>query len=335
MGPFAGYEMPILYSSITSEHLAVRGLAGVFDVSHMGEFWVRGAGALDFLQFVTLNDVARLRVGRAQYSMLSNAQGGVIDDVYLYRTGDEEYLMVVNAANIEKDWVHLNRLSEGFAVRLEDASHFFALLAVQGPHAVAVLQKLSGTDLENRKKNDTFMGKLVGKWVRFARTGYTGEDGYEVFVAPDEVKAVWAALLEAGVTPCGLGARDTLRLEAGFPLYGHELTDHTNPLCTPLAWVVKSHKEFYGKAALLEGSCPRRLVGLRVEGGIPREGYRVLLEGREVGIVTSGTHSPVLKQGVGMAYVEAGLAEVGTLLEVEIRGRMARASVAEMPFVKL
>ncbi len=334
MVPFAGYEMPIQYTSITSEHLAVRGLVGMFDVSHMGEFWIKGPGALEFLQYVTLNDVAKLKVGRAHYSMLPNAQGGVVDDIYLYRTGEEEYLMVVNAANIQKDWEHLQRPAEGFEVRLEDASDFFALIAVQGPQAVAVLQKLCDTDLVSRKKNDTFMGKLAGKWVRFARTGYTGEDGYEVFVAPDEAPAVWAALLEAGVTPCGLGARDTLRLEAGFPLYGHELTDTTNPLCTPFDWVVKGQKEFYGKQALLHPACERRLVGLLVEGGIPREGYRVLGGSKEVGILTSGTHSPVLKKGIGLAYVQPEWAGVGTALEVEIRGRAVPATVVETPFVK-
>ncbi len=335
MVPFAGYEMPIQYTSITSEHLAVRGLAGMFDVSHMGEFWIRGPGALDFLQHATLNDVSKLKVGRAQYSMLPNDQGGLVDDIYVYRTGESEYLMVVNAANIEKDWAHLSTLTQGFEVELENASDFFALIAVQGPHAVQVLQKLSDTDLVSRKKNDTFMGKVLGKWARFARTGYTGEDGYEVFVAPDEAKAVWDALLAADVTPCGLGARDTLRLEAGFPLYGHELTDQTSPLCTPFSWVVKSHKEFHGKQALLERPCQRKLVGLQVEGGIPREGYRVLKEGREVGLLTSGTHSPILKQGIGMAYVDSALDEVGTALEVEIRGRWVAARVAETPFVKL
>lgn len=335
MVPFAGYEMPIQYTSITSEHLAVRGLVGMFDVSHMGEFWIRGSGALEFLQFVTLNDVSKLKVGRAQYSMLPNDRGGVVDDVYLYRTGEEEYLMVVNAANIEKDWAHLLGLAKGFEVKLENASDFFALIAVQGPQAVQVLQKQSDTDLVSRKKNDTFMGKLAGKWARFARTGYTGEDGYEVFVAPDEAQTVWEALLAAYVTPCGLGARDTLRLEAGFPLYGHELTDETNPLCTPFSWVVKSQKDFFGKQAMLGAACAFRLVGLLVEGGIPREGYRVLRDGREVGVLTSGTHSPVLKKGIGMGYIEAELSSPGTGLEVEIRGKPVAATVVETPFVKL
>jgi aminomethyltransferase len=334
MVSFAGYEMPIQYTSITLEHLAVRSQAGMFDVSHMGEFWIRGAGALEFLQYATLNDVSKLREGRAQYSMLPNARGGVVDDIYLYRTGAQEYLMVLNAANIEKDWLHLQRLAEGFAVELENASDLFALIAVQGPNAVAVMQKLTDTDLASRKKNDTFMGKLAGKWVRFARTGYTGEDGYELFIAPEDAQVVWEALLAAGITPCGLGARDTLRLEAGFPLYGHELTDETNPLCTPYSWVVKAQKEFFGKEVMLQVRCERRLVGLLVEGGIPREGYRLLRDGREVGYLTSGTHSPVLRKGIGMGYVEADWSEPGTRLEAEVRGKLLAATVVEAPFVK-
>jgi len=334
MVPFAGFDMPIQYTSITSEHLAVRGLAGMFDVSHMGEFWIRGPQALEFLQYVTLNDVSKLKVGRAQYSMLPNASGGLVDDIYVYRTGETEYLMVVNASNIEKDWLHLKGLIEGFDVELENASEFFALLAVQGPRAAATLQKLSDTDLLERKKNDTFMAKIAGKWARLARTGYTGEDGYEVFLAPDEVRVVWKALLDADVTPCGLGARDTLRLEAGFPLYGHELTDETIPLCTPLAWVVKAYKTFHGKEAMMGRPCVQKLVGLTLETGIPREGYPVVKDKAKVGYITSGTHSPVLKKGIGMAYVNTELAETGANLEVEIRGKTVPATVVETPFVQ-
>ncbi|MCX7739505.1 MAG: glycine cleavage system protein T, partial [Meiothermus sp.] len=254
--------------------------------------------------------------------------------VYLYRTAEGEYLMVVNAANIGKDWAHLVALSQGFDVELENASDFFALIAVQGPQAVGALQGLTDTDLLSPRKNDTFMGKLAGKWVRFARTGYTGEDGYEVFVAPDEAEAVWEALRSVGVTPCGLGARDTLRLEAGFPLYGHELTEETSPLCTPFAWVVKAQKDFYGKEALLGQDCGRRLVGLVLEEGVPREGYRVLHGGEEVGRLTSGTYSPLLKKGIAMAYVRAELAGPGTRLEVEVRGRALPAVVVELPFLR-
>lgn len=333
MAPFAGYLMPIQYTSITAEHLAVRQGAGVFDVSHMGEFWVRGPQALDFLQYATLNDVSKLKVGRAQYSMLPNERGGVVDDIYLYRTGEEEYLVVVNAANIEKDWNHLQRLAEGFSVRLEDASEGTGLLAVQGPNAAKVLQKLCDVDLSSKKKNDTFTATVAGKPARLARTGYTGEDGFELFTEATDLRAVWDALLQAGVTPCGLGARDTLRLEAGFPLYGHELTDETNPRCTPFSWVVKEHKEFYGKSALLAGGCDQVLVGLLLEEGIPREGYRVLVGGEEVGHITSGTFSPLIKKGIALAYVPSG-AESGAL-QVEIRGKIYPAHLVNPPFVGL
>ncbi len=334
MVPFAGYDMPIQYTSISAEHMAVRTLAGMFDVSHMGEFWIRGVGALEFLQYATPNDVSKLKVGRAQYSMLPNDMGGLVDDIYIYHTAENEYLMVVNSANIEKDWDHLNSLTAGFEVTLENASENFALIAVQGPDAAHKLQKLVDVDLQTRKKNDTFMGKILGRWARFARTGYTGEDGYEVFVFPDEAQVVWQALLDLEVTPAGLGARDTLRLEAGFPLYGHELTDQTSPLCTPFSWVVKAYKTFYGKEAMMGSPCVRKLVGVMLEAGIPREGYPILKDGKNVGILTSGTHSPMLKKGIGMGYVDAELAELGTALEVEIRGKAMPGVVTEVPFVK-
>ncbi|RIH83519.1 Aminomethyltransferase [Calidithermus roseus] len=335
MAPFAGYDMPIQYSSISAEHLAVREAAGMFDVSHMGEFWIRGAQALDFLQYLTPNDVSKLKVGRAQYSMLPNAQGGLVDDIYIYRTGEQEYLMVVNAANIDKDWTHVQALAGSFDVDLENASENWALIAVQGPKAAEKLQTLCDTDLSATRKNDTFVAKVAGKAARLARTGYTGEDGFEVFVAPGDAEAVWKALLEVGVIPCGLGARDTLRLEAGFPLYGHEFTDETSPLCTPFAWVVKTHKEFHGKAAMLSRPCHRRLVGLVLEQGIPREGYKVFAEGREVGQVTSGTLSPLSKKGIAMAYIEAAYEGLDTPLQVEIRGKLYAGKVSKLPFAPL
>jgi len=335
MVPFAGYSMPIQYSSITAEHLAVRQKAGMFDVSHMGEFWIRGEGALDFLQYVSLNDAAKLKLGRAQYSMLPNQQGGVVDDIYLYHTGEQEYLMVVNAANIDKDWAHLTAHSSGFKVDSLNASDHFALIAVQGPQAAEILQGLSDTNLLAHKKNDTFVASVAGKTARLARTGYTGEDGFEVFVSPEDAGEVWKALHAAGVMPCGLGARDTLRLEAGFPLYGHELTDQTNPRATPFSWVIKEYKEFLGKTAMLGAVIDQRLVGLLVEGGVPREGYPVVYGGQPLGILTSGTHSPMLKKGIAMAYVPKDLAVVGTKLEVEIRGKATPATVVETPFVSL
>lgn len=332
MVAFAGYALPLQYTSIREEHLAVRRGVGVFDVSHMGEFLVRGAEALPFLQRVTVNDVGRLKVGRAQYSMLPNAKGGVVDDIYLYRLGEEEYLMVVNAANIAKDWAHLKALAQGFRVELLDRSEATALLALQGPKAAGLLQTLTEADLSARKKNDVFRAKVAGKEALLARTGYTGEDGFEIFLAPKDAEAVFEALLEGGATPCGLGARDTLRLEAGFPLYGHELTEDTNPLCTPWAWVVKREKDFLGKEAMLASPGKERLIGLVLEVGIPREGYLVFAGEERVGRVTSGGFSPLLEKGIALAYVAEG---VEGPFSVEVRGRKVPASLSPLPFVPL
>ncbi len=334
MVDFAGWALPVQYTSITKEHLAVREAAGLFDVSHMGEFFVRGPQALAFLRWATLNDPAKLKVGRAQYSMLPNDRGGVVDDVYVYRTGEEEYLVVVNAAGVAKDWAHLNRLAGDYAVELEDASDAWALMALQGPRAEGVLQTLTDTDLSQVRKNATLTLTVAGVPARIARTGYTGEDGFEIFTAPEDAPAVWRALVEAGATPAGLGARDTLRLEAGFPLYGHELTDETNPRCTPLAWVIKD-KPHYGREALEAVTCDERLAGMVMERGIPREGYPVLAGGERIGRVTSGTQSPVLKKGVALGWVRSGLAEEGTELAVEVRGRALPARVVRPPFVPL
>ncbi|WP_038043052.1 glycine cleavage system aminomethyltransferase GcvT [Thermus tengchongensis] len=332
MVEFAGYALPVQYTSIREEHLSVRRGAGLFDVSHMGEFLIRGPEALAFLQWATANDAAKLKVGRAQYSMLPNARGGVVDDIYLYRLAEEEYLMVVNAANIAKDWAHLKKLSQGFAVELADISEETALLALQGPKAASLLQGLTDTDLSQKRKNDVFTAQVAGRPARLARTGYTGEDGFELFLAPEDAEAVFAALVGAGATPCGLGARDTLRLEAGFPLYGHELTDDTNPLCTPWAWVVKREKSFFGKEAMLASPCWERLIGLVLEAGIPREGYPVLSGGERVGRVTSGGYSPLLEKGIALAYVEEGASEP---FYVEVRGRPVGASLSPLPFVPL
>lgn len=332
MVAFAGYALPLQYTSIREEHLEVRRGVGVFDVSHMGEFLVRGAEALPFLQRVTVNDAGRLKVGRAQYSMLPNAKGGVVDDIYLYRLGEEEYLMVVNAANIAKDWAHLKALAQGFRVELLDRSEATALLALQGPKAAGLLQTLTEADLSVKKKNDVFRAKVAGKEALLARTGYTGEDGFEIFLAPEDAEAVFEALLEGGATPCGLGARDTLRLEVGFPLYGHELTEDTNPLCTPWAWVVKREKDFLGKEAMLASPCKERLIGLVLEVGIPREGYLVFAGEERVGRVTSGGFSPLLEKGIALAYVAEG---VEGPFSVEVRGRKVPASLSPLPFVPL
>ena len=332
MVAFAGYALPLQYTSIVEEHLAVRREAGLFDVSHMGEFLIRGEEALPFLQWATVNDVGRLRVGRAQYSMLPHERGGVVDDIYLYRLGEAAYLMVVNAANIAKDFAHLKALARGFRVEVEDVSEATALLALQGPKAARILQGLTEADLASRKKNEVFEARVAGRPTRLARTGYTGEDGFEIFLAPEDAEAVFEALVAAGARPAGLGARDTLRLEAGFPLYGHELTEETNPLCTPWAWVVKREKDFLGKEAMLSGACREKLVGLVLETGIPREGYAVLSEKGPVGRVTSGGYSPLLEKGIALAYVEK---EAEGPFYVEVRGRAVPAALSQLPFVPL
>jgi aminomethyltransferase len=332
MVAFAGYALPLQYTSIVEEHLAVRRKAGLFDVSHMGEFLIRGEEALPFLQWATVNNVGKLKVGRAQYSMLPSERGGVVDDIYLYRLDEAVYLMVVNAANTAKDLDHLKALARGFRVEVEDVSEATALLALQGPEAAAILQSLTGADLSARRKNDVFEAEVAGRPARLARTGYTGEDGFELFLAPEDAEVVFEALLAAGARPCGLGARDTLRLEAGFPLYGHELTEVTNPLCTPWAWVVKGEKDFLGKEAMLASPCREKLVGLVLGTGIPREGYAVFSEKGPVGRVTSGGYSPLLEKGIALAYVEK---EAEGPFFVEVRGRAVPASISPLPFVPL
>ena len=334
MVEFAGYEMPLHYrGGINEEHLAVRSGAGAFDVSHMAELRVKGPEATTFLSFATLNEPARLKVGRGQYSMVPNDQGGLVDDVYVYREGEEEYLVVANAANRHAVASHLRTLAAGRDVTVTDESDEWALIAVQGPSAALLLDRLVEPDLTEVKRNATVDAAISGVPVRLSRTGYTGEDGFEVFVRPEDAEAVWDVVVKEGATPCGLGARDTLRLEAGFPLYGHELTERTNPLCTDFAWVVKD-KPFYGREAMWGRECRRRLVGVRmVDRAIPRQGYRVLDRDRNVvGEVSSGTLSPLTRESIGFAWVDVSYAETGTRLWVEVRGRPVAAVVVKPPF---
>ncbi len=331
---FAGYEMPLHYQGgINEEHLAVRSGVGVFDVSHMAEVRVSGPEATAFLSYATLNDPARLKAGRGQYSMVPNDAGGVVDDVFVYREGEEEYLVVANASNRHAVVGHLSRLAEGRDVVVADESDEWALIAVQGPSAALLLDRLVAPDLTEVKRNGTVEAEVSGVPVRLSRTGYTGEDGFEVFVRPDDAEAVWDVVARSGATPCGLGARDTLRLEAGFPLYGHELAENTNPLCTDYAWVVKD-KPFHGRGAMWGADCRRRLVGIRmVDRAIPRQGYRVLDRDRNaVGEVTSGTLSPLTRESIGFAWVDAAHADPGSRLWVEVRGRPMGAVVVKPPF---
>ncbi|ANC71094.1 glycine cleavage system aminomethyltransferase GcvT [Deinococcus radiodurans] len=331
MVPFGGWDMPVQYAGVKAEHEAVRKNAGVFDVSHMGEFRVTGPDALKFLQHVTPNDVSKLRPGRAQYNWLPNERGGLVDDIYIYMAAPDEYLMVVNAGNIDKDWAHLNALTAGYDVQLANESDNWALLAVQGPQAAALLQPHTDVDLSAKKKNAYFAAKLFGHDVRLARTGYTGEDGFEVFVDAAQAEALWDELLALGITPAGLGARDTLRLEAGFPLYGHEFGDDIHPLSSHYSWVVKD-KEHHGRAGL-QAAPTQKLIGLKLDKVPVREGYPVKVGGEVVGRVTSGTTSPTLGHPIALALVNPDAAAADAF-EVEVRGKDHPASRTEIPFYK-
>jgi aminomethyltransferase len=334
--PFAGWEMPVTYEGIREEHAAVRTHAGMFDVSHMGEVEVEGPGALDFLQLALSNDVARVAIGGAQYSCLCNEAGGVIDDLFLYRLGGDRYLIVTNAANHETDLAWLGRWSRGFDLAVRDVADRYSMLAVQGPHARAVVSRALGLELPPRMH---VAHVQVGRRPALAcGTGYTGEDGVELLIDPEVAPPIWAELLEAGVVPCGLGARDTLRLEVCFPLHGHEITPERNPIEAGLGWCCKEETGFLGSEAVAiartEGTA-EKLVAFRIEGpGIPRDGNPVLAGGETVGVVTSGTYSPSLEVGAGMAYLRADLAEPGTEVEIDVRGKHRAARVASKPLYK-
>nr|WP_243398190.1 glycine cleavage system aminomethyltransferase GcvT [Deinococcus koreensis] len=331
MVPFGGWDMPVQYAGVKAEHDAVRSRAGVFDVSHMGEFRVTGEGALAFLQSVTTNDVSKLRPGRAHYNWLPGVAGGLVDDIYVYMVREGEYLLVVNASNVAKDWAHLQAHAAGFDVQLSDESDRWSLLAVQGPLAENLLQPHVSVNLAEKKKNAFFPARLFGFDVMLARTGYTGEDGFEVFVDASEAETVWDKLLAIGITPAGLGARDTLRLEAGLPLYGHEFSDTIHPLSSSYTWVVKD-KAHVGREHI-DLAPPHRLIGLRLERVPVREGYPVKVGGQVVGHVTSGTSSPTLGHPIALALVDAAHAGAD-VFEVEVRGKDHSATRMELPFYK-
>lgn len=345
MVDFGGWEMPVQYSGVIEEHLAVRGAAGLFDVSHMGEVGVRGAGALKFIQELTINDASRLVNGQVQYSAMCYPHGGVVDDVTLYRFDHDHYLFCVNAANTDKDFAFMQEvLEEGDfpGVEIRNVSDDFAQLALQGPAAGAILSRLTETDLDAIRYYHFYEGLVADVPMIISRTGYTGEDGFELYFAPSAAEAIWDRLLEEGredgLVPVGLGARDTLRLEKKYALYGHELSPEISPLEGGLGWITKLDKEsFIGREALLrqkEKGVERRLVGIRMtEPGVPRADYPVFAGERQVGVVTSGTMSPSLRVGIALALVESGQAAVGTRLSVGIRKRRVAAEVARTPFV--
>ncbi|MGG3662420.1 glycine cleavage system aminomethyltransferase GcvT [Bacillus gobiensis] len=343
---FGGWELPIQFSSILEEHEAVRKEAGLFDVSHMGEVLVEGKGAESYINHLVTNDVTKLSINQAQYTAMCYPDGGTVDDLVVYKLANEKYLLVINAANIEKDyeWMELHLRGD---VTLHNISSDIAQLALQGPKAEGILQKLTATDLTEigffRFAQHTNLNGITD--VLISRTGYTGEDGFELYLAADKAEALWENLLEAGkedgLKPCGLGARDTLRFEVRLALYGQELTNEISPLEAGIGFAVKTNKEshFIGKDILTaqkEEGLKRKLVGIEVTGrGIPRHGYKVFsADEEEIGFITSGTHSPSLKKNLGLAIISAEHAEVGTQLKVEVRNKKIDAIVVKAPFYK-
>ncbi len=340
---FAGWEMPVQYAGLMEEHRGVRTAAGLFDVSHMGEVSVRGPAAEAFLQYLTPNDVAKLAPGRAHYSAILNEGGTYLDDLLIYRHGAADFLVVVNAGNADADYAWIESQSRAFDVTVENLSDRYALLALQGPRAIAILSPHANVDLEAIRYYRFGHGEVFGVPALLSRTGYTGEDGFELYLDPGDAPKIWRRLLEVGrehgLVPAGLGARDTLRLEAAMALYGHEIDTTTTPWEAGLDWTIKLDKgDFIGRSALEDQwrrGITRRLVGFEVTGrGIARQGHGVVDGGQQVGAVTSGTFSPTFEKAIGMAYVPVALAGLGTELTLDVRGKEVAARVVETPFYR-
>jgi aminomethyltransferase len=342
MVPFAGYNMPVRYSSDIEEHMTVRKSVGVFDVSHMGEFKIEGPDALDLIQRVTSNDASKLIDGQAQYSCLPNETGGIVDDLIIYKVKDNDYLVVVNASNIEKDWNWISKFNTKGAI-MKNISDDICLFAIQGPKAAAVLQKLTKTDLASIKYYHFSIGEFAGeKDVVISNTGYTGAGGFEIYVNKNSAEKVWNAIFEAGkneeIKPIGLGARDTLRLEMGFCLYGNDIDDTTSPLEAGLGWITKFTKEFTNSSNLKkqkEEGVQKKLVGFKmIDKGIPRHDYAIKdATGNVIGKVTSGTMSPMLGIGVGLGYVTTANSTPGSEIFIDVRGKGLKAEVNKLPLV--
>lgn len=339
---FAGYNMPVLYNNLIQEHLAVRNGVGVFDVSHMGEFMLKGEKALDLIQLVTSNDASKLTDGKVQYSCLPNETGGIVDDLLVYRYSENEYYLVVNASNIEKDWNWISKHNT-FGVEMQNMSDDLSLLAVQGPKALATIQKLTEVDLAPMEYYTFTGGTVAGcEDVIISNTGYTGAGGFELYVWNKDAKKLWDALFEAGkefdIQPCGLGARDTLRLEKGFCLYGNDINDETSPIEAGLGWITKFTKPFvnheYHKS-LKENGVSKKLVGFEmIDRGIPRQHYVIKdASGTAIGEVTSGTQSPSLNKGIGMGYVATAHSKPDSEIFIEIRDKLIKAKVVKVPFL--
>jgi aminomethyltransferase len=340
MVEFAGWEMPVQYAGVIEEHRAVRSRAGLFDVSHMGEIDIQGDDAVEFCQRISANDVSRMNVSQAQYNLLLNDQGGVVDDVIFYRLEPNHFLICVNASNSDKDFAWLQEHAAG-QIDIKNESARYAQLALQGPLAEKILRPLTSTKLGEIKSFYFALGDVASVHCLVARTGYTGENGFELYCNADDAEKLWTALLEAGapegLVPAGLGARDTLRLEKAYPLYGHELDDTTTPLEAGLEWVTKFSKpSFIGREVLVrqkEAGVKRKLVGLQLtEPGIARSEYSLFKNGKSIGRVTSGTQSPTLGRAIALGYVPSEEAQVDNTVEVEIRGRKIPAKIVQLPF---
>jgi aminomethyltransferase len=342
MVDFGGWDMPVEYQGVLDEHRAVRHRVGLFDVSHMGEIDVRGPRALDLVQHVTVNDASKLKLGQAQYSALLYGHGGFVDDILVHKVAADHYFLCVNASNQDKDFEHIIANNK-FEAAVENAGPRYAQLAIQGPLATGVLRKMTDADLASVKRYHFVDGMVSGAAARIARTGYTGEDGWEIYIAPGEAERLWGRILEAGaefgIQPCGLGARNTLRMESGMPLYGHEIHASITPWEAGLDWIVKLDKGgFLGREALAkqkERGITRKLAGFEMQDrGIARDGYEILANGVGVGWVTSGGPAPALNKNIGMCYLPLHLAEPGNAIEISVRGRGVKAVTVPIPFYK-
>lgn len=343
MVPFAGYNMPVQYEGVTAEHETVRNSVGVFDVSHMGEFLITGPNALDLIQKVTSNDASTLEIGKAQYSCLPNNDGGIVDDLIVYKLKDEQYLLVVNASNIDKDWNWISS-HNSMGAEMRNLSEDYSLLAIQGPKAVEAMQSLTSVDLSAIKYYHFEVADFAGiEHVIISATGYTGSGGFEIYCKNSEVEQIWNRVFEAGaafgIKPIGLAARDTLRLEMGFCLYGNDINDTTSPLEAGLGWITKFTKDFVNSENLKaqkEAGVTKKLVGFELtERGIPRHDYEIVdADGNNIGIVTSGTMAPTVGKGIGMGYVKTEFAAPETEIFIQIRNNKVAAKVVKMPFYK-
>lgn len=342
MVPFAGFEMPVQYKGVNHEHMVVREGVGVFDVSHMGQFFAKGPEVENLLQYIGTNDVSKVSIGQAQYTCMPNEKGGIIDDLIIYKISNDEWMLVVNASNIDKDWDWINKQNK-WNVQLENRSDQMSLLAIQGPKAIEAMQSLTDVNLSEIPFYHFEIATFAGiEDVIISATGYTGSGGFEIYFKNEAAQSMWEKVMEAGkdfgIEPCGLASRDTLRLEKGFCLYGNDINDETSPLEAGLGWITKLNTDFVAKdiiAKLKEEGVSRKLIGFKmVEKGIPRQDYKIVDEYENtLGIVTSGTMSPMLKEGIGLGYVNIDFAKIGTNIYIQIRDKNVLAEVVKTPFV--